>query len=263
MVAQQHGARAPSMLAVHAPEGSSILFFLANRFSFEARAMVPWGCAFAVSHAELFQKNRPFYIRLLTVLYPPCYTLVTVRQKRKSSEPIPPAAAEYKNSDAFLYPLMPGSFAPSKVRKMHVDILRDRYIQVFAASMGNHSLSKFYCQWSQDQFEEALDEKFEKRLEQARSELADRASLIMMRGMGLVGEGGATVPPTVTAAMAKVVESMKNPDGTVGVPKKAYKLTVNGLARPAASEPVVARRGPGRPKREAPIGPMQDFKELP
>ena len=58
MVAQRHGARTPSMLVARAPEGSSILFFLANRFSFEARLMEPWGCAFAVSHPQLSQKTR-------------------------------------------------------------------------------------------------------------------------------------------------------------------------------------------------------------
>lgn len=190
------------------------------------------------------------------------------RSKRsKSTEPTLAAAEQYKGADAFLYPLMPGSFAPSRVRKMAVGVLRERYLQVFAASMGNHSLSKFYCQWSQEQFEAALDDGFEKQLEQARSELADRASLIMMRGMGLVGEGTQTVPPTVTAAMAKVVESMKNPDGTMGAPKKAYKLTVNGLQRPTPgpSAPVPARRGPGRPRaeRSGPVGPMEKPGELP
>jgi hypothetical protein len=183
----------------------------------------------------------------------------------KKKEPTQAAAEQYKGADAFLYPLMPGSFAPSRVRKMHVEILRDRYLQVFAASMGNHSLSKFYCCWTQEQFEAALDDGFEKRLDQARSELADRASLIMMRGMGLVGEGTALVPPTVTAAMAKVVESMKNPDGTVGAPKKAYKLTVNGLAQPAPLQAVVARRGPGRPRaaRSGSVGAAEKPGELP
>ena len=95
---------------------------------------------------------------------------------------------------------------------------------------------------------------FEKALERARAELADRAALIMHRGMGLVAaDGDAMVPPTVTAAMAKVVESMTNPDGTKGLPRKAYKLTVNGLARPTPSAVAVpTKRGPGRPKREAP-----------
>ena len=139
---------------------------------------------------------------------------------------------------------------------MHVELLRDRYIQVFSASMGNHSLSKFYCCWSQEQFEEAMNPAFEKALERARTELADRAALIMHRGMGLVAaDGDAMVPPTVTAAMAKVVESMTNPDGTKGLPRKAYKLTVNGLQQPLQAVPVVARRGPGRPPKQAPAGP--------
>lgn len=174
--------------------------------------------------------------------------------KRKPKHVPLPAAARFKGIDAFLYPLMPGSFQPSEVRKLHIDILRDRYIQVFSASMGNHGLAKFYCCWSEEQYEAAVDEKFEKRLAAARSDLASRAALIMHRGMGLVAgaEGAEAVPPTVTAAMAKVVENMTGDGGVKGLPRKAYKLTVNGLARPAASEPVVAKRGPGRPKREAP-----------
>lgn len=176
-------------------------------------------------------------------------------KKSKSTDLAPQAAwigDAGKNLDNFLHPPMPGAFSPSRVRKMHVDLLRDRYIQVFSASMGNHSLSKFYCCWSQSQFEEALDEGFEKAIERAREELADRAALIMHRGMGLVGEGADMVPPTVTAAMAKVVENMKNPDGTLGPPKKAYKLTVNGLAQPAPLQAaVIARRGPGRPPKAA------------
>ena len=186
-------------------------------------------------------------------------------KKSKSTSPAAPSSEKEpaawigdagKNLDNFLHPPMPGAFSPSRVRKMHVELLRDRYIQVFSASMGNHSLSKFYCCWSQEQFEEALSPAFEKAIERARVELADRAALIMHRGMGLVGDGSVeTVPPTVTAAMAKVVENMKNPDGTLGIPKKAYKLTVNGLAQPLQAGPVVARRGPGRPRAEPPSQP--------
>lgn len=115
-------------------------------------------------------------------------------------------------------------------------------------------MAKFYCCWSEEQYEAALDEKFERRLAAARSDLASRAALIMHRGMGLVAgaEGAEAVPPTVTAAMAKVVENMTGDGGVKGLPRKAYKLTVNGLARPAPGPlaPVVAKRGPGRPKAE-------------
>ena len=239
------------MLAVHAPEGSSILFFLANRFSFEARAMVPWGCAFAVSHPHLSQKTG-LDSSDISGLHS------EHKMKKKSAEPAAWIGDAGKNLENFLHPPMPGAFSPSRVRKMHVELLRDRYIQVFSASMGNHSLSKFYCCWSQEQFEAAMNPAFEKALERARTELADRAALIMHRGMGLVAaDGDAMVPPTVTAAMAKVVESMTNPDGTKGIPRKAYKLTVNGLARPTPSAVVPSgpRRGPGRPPKQAPAGP--------
>ncbi len=174
--------------------------------------------------------------------------------KRKPKHVPLPAAARFKGIDAFLYPLMPGSFQPSEVRKLHIDVLRDRYIQVFSASMGNHGLAKFYCCWSEEQYEAAVDEKFEKRLAAARSDLASRAALIMHRGMGLVAgaEGAEAIPPTVTAAMAKVVENMTGDGGVKGLPRKAYKLTVNGLQQPTPGPLSPARRGPGRPRAQPP-----------
>lgn len=174
---------------------------------------------------------------------------------QKSTEP-QAAGGSATGISAFLYPSMPDA---ADVGGMDLDELRARYIQVFSASMGNHSLSKFYCGWNQEQFEAAGTAGFEAELSRAREELADRAALIMHRGMGLVAGDGPAVPPTVTAAMAKVVESMSTP-AAGKTAKKGYKLTVSGLMRPPqtpqAQQPAVdapppgaVKRGRGRPRK--------------
>lgn len=127
----------------------------------------------------------------------------------------------------FLYPEMPGAFVPSVIRKKPLPWLKDRYIQVYSASMGNHSISIFYCDWDQDQFEAILDDDFQKRIDRARAQLADRATYIMHKGMGLVGDGSA-VAPSVTAAMAKVVE-MLHAKGEQHGERKGFKLKVEGF----------------------------------
>ena len=180
----------------------------------------------------------------------------------KKSKPAEPPTVEddgpgagFKTDNDFLFPKLPGAFKPSLIRKKDLGFLRDRYIQVLSASMGNHGMALHFCCWTQEQYESALDDKFEKRIAAARAQLADRAAYIMHRAMGLVASDEPIAPPTVSAAMAKVVESFGEPSAAKGGLKKAYKLTVNGLQQPAPQSAVVARRGPGRPKREASAGP--------
>ncbi len=182
-----------------------------------------------------------------------------MKKKKNLIDGYPVLCPGNKDLDSFLFPKMLGSFQPAAIRKWPVEKLRERYLSALNASMGNHSLGMFFCCWTQEQFDAIMTDAFAKRIAALRASLADRALMIMHTGMGLVGDGGAAAPPSVTAAMAKVVENMKNPDGTLGVAKKAYKLTVNGLQSPAApTGPVVARRGPGRPRRaEAPTAPPE------
>lgn len=167
----------------------------------------------------------------------------------------PPKSTDLKSNRDFLFPRMPGAFKPSIMRKKDIGFLRDRYIQVLSASMGNHGMAMFYCAWSQEQFEAAMTDAFAKRIEGTRALLADRAAFIMHKAMGLVAGDEPTAPPTVTAAMAKVVESFGSPAGDKKAPKKGYKLIVDGLARPGATAhpgAVPERRGPGRPRKEPP-----------
>ena len=156
-----------------------------------------------------------------------------------------------KQLNNFLYPPMLGSFDPWAIKKLSVEKRRDRYIQVFNATMGNHSVSMYYACWDQDSFDSALNDNFQKRIDQARSQLADRAAYIMHKTLGLVASDEPIAPPTVSAAMAKVVESFGEPSAAKGGLKKAYKLTVNGLQMPAPTGAVAVKRGPGRPPKQA------------
>ncbi len=150
---------------------------------------------------------------------------------------MPPAAptpmgGASKAVEHFLYPSLPGMFQPCQVRKLPLEKLRSRYIQSFSASMGNHSVAKFYCCWSEVQFQAARTAGFDAQIEETRVQLADRAKYIMYQGMGLVASEKPATPPQITAAMAKVVESLGSTATESKRAKKGYKLVVDGLARP-------------------------------
>lgn len=119
-----------------------------------------------------------------------------------------------KELDHFLYPAMPAAFSPYEIKKWPVDKLRERYLHVLSATMGNHSIALFYCCWAQEQFEAAAESvKFRKAIERTRAQLADRATFLMHRGMGLIrAENSGPPNMQVSAALAKVVESLKAKD---------------------------------------------------
>lgn len=152
---------------------------------------------------------------------------------------------EAKRTRDFLFPKMPDAFRPSNVRKMTIDQLRARYITVLSATMGNHSMSLFYCCWTQEQFDVAYESvKFQRAIARAKSQLADRATFIMHRGLGLIegtlDQGGPNTQ--VTAALAKVIESLRAKE----VEKEGgggFEVVVKGLDRSAP--PPAA---PDRPK---------------
>lgn len=157
-----------------------------------------------------------------------------------------PKSPGMKVARDFLFPPMPGAFQPSVIRKLPVEKLRERYLKVLGATMGNHSISLFYCAWTQEQFEEALNAKFRKAIAQAKSQLADRATFIMHKSMGLIADGAeiGAVNAQVSSALAKVVESLKAKD----VEQESgggFKLVVEGLDRSAAAPE--SKRAPAAP----------------
>lgn len=148
-------------------------------------------------------------------------------------EEAPSSSNPTKTDQDFLFPKMPGPFRPVQIRKKSVEWLRDRYLQVMSATMGNHSTALFYCCWTQEQFDNAMDDEFASRIVRVKSELADRATLIMLRGVGLVDGGDSgKIAPTVTAVMAKVVEGLREKGEKEG-PKRGFRLVVDGLDRTA------------------------------
>lgn len=153
----------------------------------------------------------------------------------------------------FLYPPMPGAFDPWKIRKLAADAVRERYIQVLAATLGNHSIACFYCCLDQDQFDALLTVKFKKRILQAKSQLADRATYIMHRNLGLVrgpDEGDAERPPApgAIASLAKVVEKLQSSEIPSGN-GEGFKMKIEGLDR-SRSAPAVpdSPAAPTRPQ---------------
>ncbi len=138
----------------------------------------------------------------------------------------------YKTDKDFLFPKLPGAFVPSKIRQMPLEWLKERYLLVLDASMGNHSMALFYCCWDEDQFQAVVDDGFRVLISRTMTKLADRAAFIMHRGIGLV-EGGDADTPAVTAVMAKVVAELNAGQTVAENAKRSYKLTVDGLKRPA------------------------------
>lgn len=161
-----------------------------------------------------------------------------VRGPEAKPKPAKPSSdAISKSIEDFLYPPMPGAFRVYDIRRRSLEDLKDRYIKVLSATMGVHSAALFYCCWTQDQFEAVLDDEFKKRILQTRAQLADRATFIMYKGMGLVGGKNNEVAPSVTAAMAKVVEKMAENSDAIMESGKGYKLIVEGLDRNAKHVP--------------------------
>lgn len=155
-----------------------------------------------------------------------------------------PTAPGAITADDFLFPKLPGSFKRWDIRKKPLEWLKDRYIQVLMASMANHSMGMFYCCWDQDEFDAILDEAFAARISRVKAELADRATFIMLRGVGLVDNGEVSrLPPTVTSVMAKVVDGLREKGEKEG-PRRGFKLVVEGLDREA---PAPATRTPDAP----------------
>lgn len=148
-----------------------------------------------------------------------------------------------KRLDSFLYPPLPAAFAPYEVKKFPLSKLRERYLSVLSATMGNHSIALFYCCWTHAQFVAALTDNFKKDIAITMSQLADRATFLMHRGMGLVktDDDVAGVPTgSAASALAKVVENLKAKD----VEQESgggFKLVVEGLDRSAPAPAVPDR----------------------
>lgn len=132
---------------------------------------------------------------------------------------------------------MPGTFSPYEMKKKPVAFLRDKYLKAFAATAANHSASMFFCAWDQDAFEAALDADFQKRIDRARAQVADRAAFVMNQALGLVkNEAGAAPPINSVSALARIAKNLRARREQPKT-KSRYTLVVNGLDRGPAQLP--------------------------
>ena len=150
-----------------------------------------------------------------------------------------------KAEDDFLFPKMLGSFMPWDIKRLPLADKKERYLKVLNATMGNHSMSLFYCCWTQDEFEEILDKRFKKQITLARAVLADRVTYIMHRAMGLIHTKREVEPMNnqVLTAMSRVAEKL-NEKNELQESSKGYKLVIEGLE----DVPVEAPRGEVKPR---------------
>ena len=131
---------------------------------------------------------------------------------------------------------MLGRFWKKEIRQLPPEKRRARYLQIFLASVGNHSVSLYYCVWSQEEFEAALSPGFQKEIRAARAQMADRTTFILHRALGLIkDEKGGLAPATNAQALAKVVDKLSDAssayDDAGG--DDGFKLVVKGLDRTA------------------------------
>lgn len=171
-------------------------------------------------------------------------------------EPEGPTRNGRNSVNRFLYPQLPASFLAWEIRKMSLDELRARYLKVLNASMGNHSMSMFYCCWEQEQFEAALDAKFKKQILLAKARLLDRATYILHKACGLVKSDPWAEDPTANAVtVSRVVDKLYETRSETSSSGEGFKLTVEGLDRtkklPPAPMPLVPPPPPSPPAPKA------------
>jgi hypothetical protein len=146
--------------------------------------------------------------------------------------------SDSKDLQDFLYPPMPGTFSPYEMKKKPVEFLREKYLKTFAATAGNHSIAMYFCAWEQDDFEAALDDDFQKRIDRARAQVADRAAFVMNRALGLVENKAEAAPPiNSVAALAVIVKNLRARREKPRT-KARFNIVVPGLVRgPAQFQP--------------------------
>jgi hypothetical protein len=157
----------------------------------------------------------------------------------------------------WLYPKMPKHLAQSQIRPKSREWLLDRYIQVYSASMGNHSVSRFYCHWTMADYEAetAADPAFAEAIRNESLNIADRAKYLLHEGLGLLTCVDEAAPITNTAALNILarLEGELRERGEIEADRREQAKTsgrrravfVEGLERPKAPSSEGAGAGAG------------------
>ena len=154
--------------------------------------------------------------------------------------------ADTKGVDTFLAPRMPGRFAPSEIRKRGTEWRQDRYLKAYAATMGNHSIARFFAAWSPTEFRTEISNypMFQQNIADEAEMIADRAKYVLYVDLGLIeGEVGKKTRTSVSAVLARLVEDLhaRSEQPTPKIPYKRpppRRVRVEGISRPGDSPPV-------------------------
>ncbi len=141
--------------------------------------------------------------------------------------PPPTYQKETKGIDTFLAPKLPGRFQPSTVRKMADEDRQARFLQTYAATMGNRSLARYYAAWSPAEFRDQLKKhpNFALGVQDAEEEIADRAKLVLYSDLGLIEHIDVPVATrrVASAVLARLVE---------GLHARQEQLPIDGPRKP-------------------------------
>jgi len=83
---------------------------------------------------------------------------------------------------------MPKHLAPGHFKGKTEEWVRERYLRVYAASMGNHSIARFYCHWTPEEYDRQVAEipAFAAAIRCESLNVADRARYLLHEGLGLL-----------------------------------------------------------------------------
>lgn len=152
----------------------------------------------------------------------------------------------------FLCPKMPGKFAPDDIKRHALEWRKERYLKTFAATLGNHSVSRFYAAWSSAEFRAVVeaDPEFERAIADECEAIADRARYVLHESLGLVAPLEERKRPewagmaAALAALQRVAEDLRersefkaSETGTDGKRGKPRGVAVP-WANPAPVQPV-------------------------
>lgn len=143
---------------------------------------------------------------------------------------------ETKGVDTFLSPKLPGRFHPSAVRKLTGKERQARFLQVYASSMGNRTLARYYAAWSPAEYRAMVeaDKVFARAVEDSEEEIADRAKLVLYSDLGLIEHINvpAATRKVASAVLARLVE---------GLHARQEQLPIDGPRKPQKQRRVAFR----------------------
>jgi hypothetical protein len=149
----------------------------------------------------------------------------------------PPEKPDYQKEtrgvDTFLSPKLPGRFTPAEVRRLGPEKRKARFLQAYAATMGNRSIARYYAHWTPAEFRILVDtdQVFAQAVLDTEEEIADRAKLILYSDLGMIEHIDVPVSTrkVASAVLARIVE---------GLHARQEQLPIDGPRKPQKARTV-------------------------